>query len=299
MPQHRHTLAAPVTIHGTGLFTDQPSAITISPATPGTGIAFEIDSARTAAHINNLSTAPAHPAFAKLPPRCTTIDLRQPDGSARPLFTVEHVLSALVGLGVHDAAISCDGPETPILDGSALDFVTAIQAVGLVRTDTPPERITPRRQVTVEDGRGGSVTIEPIGAEEPPSYTYHLDYGPDSPIAKASVTWDGSADQYAKLVAPARTFCLEAEAEQMHSLGLFKNLTPRDMLVIGPAKGDHPAGPIDNAYRMNDEPAWHKLLDLIGDLALVGTPLHAKVTAHKSGHALHHAAALAVVNALP
>lgn len=296
MPTPRQTLAAPVNLEGAGLFTAQPGSITIEPAGFGSGIRFASPGgAPTNTHISTLSAAPAHPAFAQLPPRCTTIDITQPDGATLPLFTIEHVLSALVGLGVTDATITAKGPEVPILDGSAIEFVAAIQAVGLVAakpqpTDAPARLITPFSPITVEDGRGGTVNIEPIGKNDSPAYTYHLDYGPNSPITPASVTWDGSPERYAQLVAPARTFCLEAEAEQMHTLGLFKNLTPRDMLVI------NESGPIDNAYRMDHEPAWHKLLDLIGDLALVGGTLHARVTAHKSGHALHHAAALAVVN---
>lgn len=298
MPTPRQTLAAPVNLEGIGLFTAQPGSVTIEPAAFGSGIRFATHPGQgTRSHIAALSTTPAHPVFAQLPPRCTTIDITQPDGATLPLFTIEHVLSALVGLGVTDATITAQGPEVPILDGSAIDFVAAIQAVGLVALDTPPSHapirlITPISPITVEDRRGGIVNIEPIGAHDSPAYTYHLDYGPNSPIPAASVTWDGSPERYTQLVAPARTFCLEAEAEQMHTLGLFKDLTPRDMLVISES------GPIDNAYRMDHEPAWHKLLDLIGDLALVGGTLHARVTAHKSGHALHHAAARAVVDSL-
>jgi UDP-3-O-acyl-N-acetylglucosamine deacetylase len=125
------------------------------------------------------------------------------------------------------------------------------------------------------------------------SYTYELDYGPPTPgvfaLGQQRATWDGSATQYASEVAPARTYCLEQEAMVMRSMGLFAHLTPREMLVLGTS------GPIDNALRFDDEPARHKLLDLIGDLALIGAPLQADVVATRSGHALAHEAARAVL----
>ena len=114
----RRTLAAPATIRGVGLFTAKPSTLTIHPAKPGAGLRFRLADEEALAHIASLSTAPIHPAFASLPPRCTSLAL--PSGQ---IGTVEHLLSALTALGVTDALVSLDAPELPILDGSALPFV--------------------------------------------------------------------------------------------------------------------------------------------------------------------------------
>ena len=123
------------------------------------------------------------------------------------------------------------------------------------------------------------------------SYSYELDYGPGAPVQAATVSWAGDAGDFLARVAPARTFSLAREVEQMHALGLFTGFTPADLLVIG-----DDGNAIDNELHSADEPALHKLLDLIGDLALAtgGRPLHAKVAAVRTGHRMHHDAARAI-----
>ncbi len=283
---HARTLRAPASIEGRGLFTAATAAVTIRPARAGEGISFRRGEQRVPAHIDALSDDPIHPAFAALPPRCTI--LRSPGEPGAPIATVEHLLAAIAGLGVTDAIIEIDAPEVPIDDGSAAAFVDAILAAGLVDLDAPADPLRVERELRVESG-DASVTISPADA---PEYIYDLDYGAASPIAAASVRWSGDPDAFATQIAPARTFCLQQEAEAMTAMGLFKDLSPRDMLVIGAD------GPIDNDYRFEDEPARHKLLDLVGDLALVGRPLIARVHAVRAGHALNHAAARAILDSL-
>lgn len=299
------TLRAPVTLAGLGLFTAHPATITIEPAEPGLGIAFMSPGGLVPATAAALATRPLIPAFARLPARHTCI--ASADG-AWMLATVEHVMSALVGLGVTDAVVGCDGPEVPIFDGSALPFVKAMLDVGFTeREGSGPSPIVIDREIRVEArgaeggavgggvGGGGVIVISPR-ARPGCSYTYELDYGPPTPsvfaLGRQRASWDGSAARYASDVAPARTYCLEQEAMVMRSMGLFAHLTPREMLVLGAD------GPIDNALRFEDEPARHKLLDLIGDLALVGAPLQADIVATRSGHALAHEAARAVLGSL-
>lgn len=280
----RATPAQPVSIQGIALFSAQQSRLTIRPCTKAQGIVFSLDDQLIAAHIDSLSTRPVHPAFAHLKPRCTSVG-----STAHSVATIEHILSALIGLGITDATIGIDSEHThaeiPILDGSSKPFVDAIMRVGI---RTLPQTIEPIRvldPIHVFDN-DASIVIEP---SESTSYTYHLDY-PGSPIARASVRWAGDRDEYIRDIAPARTFSLEHEAKQMQAAGLFKHLNPRDMLVIAPE------GPIDNAFRLPDECARHKLLDLIGDLALLGSPLIARVSATRSGHALAHRAAHAILS---
>jgi UDP-3-O-acyl-N-acetylglucosamine deacetylase len=150
------------------------------------------------------------------------------------------------------------------------------------------------REVVVE--RGGARIVAGPRTGAGCLFRYELDYGPAAPIAAQSASWDSgtpdAAEVYEREVAPARTFCTEAEARAFRAAGLFGDRSPRDMLVIGEE------GPIDNAYRFENEPARHKLLDLIGDLALVGRPLHGEVVAMRSGHALNHELAAALADGI-
>ena len=279
MNRARTTLAAPVRIEGAGLFTGAPASVSIEPAErPGDGIVLHRDGVRFAAEFAALSAVPAHPAFARMPARNTTLGARN-DGPI--VHTVEHLLAALAGLGISDAVVRAETDELPIGDGSACLFTDPITDAG-VRTlsHETVEPIRVRSPIRVERD-GASITIEPSDGVE---FIYRLDYGPGSPIPPGEASWDGSVDAFVRGIAPARTFCLLAEAEAMHAMGLFEHLTPRDMLVFGPE------GPIDNTLRFADEPARHKLLDLIGDLSLAGRPILGRVVAERSGHALPHAA---------
>ncbi len=288
----RRTLAAPLAGRGTTLFTARPSAYSIRPAPSGVGIRFRRvdlpDGPEIPATIAHLSDEPLHPAFASMPARCTTLSA----GPAR-IGLVEHVLSALAGLGVTDAIIEVAGDEMPIFDGSASPFAIQIDAVGLRELDEAIEPIVIREPVRVETEQAW-IEAGPPAPDDPPGacvYTYELDYGPNPAIQAQSATWarTNAPDaqrareaRYVRCVAPARTFCLEHEARQMRALGLFTHLDPSRFLVLGPL------GPIDNELRYENEAARHKLLDLVGDLALTGAPIVGRVRAHKAGHALNH-----------
>ncbi len=223
-----------------------------------------------------------------VPPRNTTLVLGVTGSPVAA--TVEHVLSALAGMGVWDACIVLEGDEVPIDDGSALAFVELASHLkraglgGMGAADADP--IVLRERVEVRDASGGSggsgawIVGEPLDGVE---YAYELDYGPGAPIAASKAVWRGDSEEYAREIAPARTFSLRGEAEAARAAGLFAHLTPAEMVVVG-----DDGLPMANAWRMENEPSKHKLLDLIGDLALLGRPLHAKVTAHRSGHAMTH-----------
>lgn len=284
----RRTVAGVARVEGFGLFTDARSAIEIHPATRGTGLLLRSGSDSRAATIEAVTRRPVHPAFAHMPPRCTGIDLT-PETT---VHTVEHVLSALAGLGITDALLVAEGHELPIVDGSARAFVDAIERVGITdcaRHD-PGAALQLSREIVVGQPDGVRVEIRPAGTL---SMGFHLDYGPDAPIRPQSAEWDGSVESYRREIAPARTYCLLHEAQAMQASGLFPRFTPADFLVIGPN------GPIENQLRFENEPARHKLLDLIGDLALAGLPRPAmRVDAFGSGHALHHEAACALRSAM-
>lgn len=279
----RRTLISAARLSGVGLFTGKQGQVAFLPAQGGEGITIRRTDSPGAAPATLASLAEPPPG---IPARNTTLR------AGAEILTVEHIMSALAGLGITDVAIEVTGPELPIMDGSAEPFVRALWAAGLryAGMDVAPLRL--QREVAVTGKDGATVVAKPrpqTGA----SYTYELDYGPGGVISPQSATLDTARPDasYLRNVAPARTFCTEAEAAAMAKAGLFKHLTARDMLVIGPQ------GPIDNAYRFENEPARHKLLDLIGDLSLVGRPIQAEIIAHKSGHALNHAMARALLEA--
>jgi UDP-3-O-[3-hydroxymyristoyl] N-acetylglucosamine deacetylase len=175
----RQTVASPVRVEGVGLFTGAPAAVTIAPAERGgDGIAFERAGVRFGATIASLSARPAHPAFAQMPPRNTTL-AASAHGDAPIVHTVEHLLAALAGLGVTDAVVRAETDELPIGDGSCALFTGPIADAGIRPIGGElAEPIRVREPVRV--GRdGASITIEPADRVE---YVYRLDYGAGSPI---------------------------------------------------------------------------------------------------------------------
>jgi len=290
----RATLFQDAQVSGVGLFTGQPATCTIRPADAGSGIRFvRVDHPGVGpigARVDRLSARPVHPAFAGMAPRCTILE---DERNTCTLATVEHLLSALAGLGITDATIDVVGPEIPICDGSARAFVEAIRTAGIHEHQMQIEPIVITERVTVEESGGATLVAMPT--DRPPTmpgcaFEYELDYGSDSPIPPQRASWNSWIPNYEAMVAGARTYCLEHEAVAMRSAGLFAGLSPADMLVVGSA------GPIDNAYRYDNEPARHKLLDLIGDLSLVGGPIHGRIVARRSGHALNHEMARRLVS---
>ncbi|USO00205.1 MAG: UDP-3-O-acyl-N-acetylglucosamine deacetylase [Phycisphaeraceae bacterium] len=274
---NRRTLAHPVRVEGFALFTGGPASVGFIPA-PSGGIMIDAGGGAFPATIGHLDPRPAHPAFASMPPRNTSL-AATPD--APPVHTVEHVLAALAGLGITDAVVRVEGGEPPIGDGSAALFTRPMLDVGFRELPGAIEPLIVRERF--EFGSGDArIVIEPADRTE---FVYRLDYGPRAPIPPHEATWDGAPTSFASEIAPARTFCLAAEAQAMHAMGLFKHLTPSDMLVFGGG------GPIDNTLHHPAEPARHKLLDMVGDLSLVGRPILARITGIGSGHALNREAA--------
>jgi UDP-3-O-acyl N-acetylglucosamine deacetylase len=275
---HRQTIAREASFFGLGLFSAQPATVVVRPATSLAGIVFRRGGRNIPALIDHLSREPAHTCMpAVIPGRNTTIA-----GGGVGVATIEHLMSALAGLGITDAVVEIDGPEVPILDGGALPMVEGMKRAGMAVLEGPYQPFVLTVPVQVLDATGGQIVAMPRPSPGF-SLTYELNYGPDSPIRLQSARWEGDPDRYAEEIAPARTFCLRKEAEAMRRWGLFSHLTPKEMLVVG-----DDGKPIENEWRFSDEPARHKLLDLIGDLALLGRPIQADIVASRSGHALTH-----------
>ncbi|EDX73146.1 UDP-3-0-acyl N-acetylglucosamine deacetylase [Coleofasciculus chthonoplastes PCC 7420] len=199
--------------------------------------------------------------------------------------TVEHLLAALAGSGVDDACIEIDGPEVPLLDGSALAWIKAIQEVGMVESERP------------QHSSHLSFLASPIVIEEPiwicqddafvaalpapiTRFTYGIDF--ENPaIGNQWHSWTPEQEHFADAIAPARTFGLANQVDQLRDRGLIKGGSLENALVCG----DH--GWLNPPLRFSNEPVRHKLLDLVGDLSLLGKFPVAHVLAYKASHTLH------------
>ncbi|MCL4196986.1 MAG: UDP-3-O-[3-hydroxymyristoyl] N-acetylglucosamine deacetylase [Phycisphaerales bacterium] len=265
----QHTLAGPATVRGRGLFHGDLVTCTILPAPPDHGIIFErIDLAE-------LVQIPA--TIASVTPRNRRTTLKAGEVT---IETVEHCLSALAGLAIDNALIRLDGPELPCGDGSAQPYVDALLKAGIVRQEAQRRYCRITEPITVEEG---DALIAALPAERDDlQILYDLNY-PDEPrIPRQLHAFQLSPEAYVREIAPARTFSLREEAKALWDRGMCQHLTPRDVLVIGDD------GPIDNAYRFQNEPVRHKVLDVIGDIYLLGRPIQGRIVAYRSGHSLNH-----------
>ena len=194
--------------------------------------------------------------------------------------TVEHLMSALCGLGVDNALVEVDAPETPILDGSALGYVELIEKAGIVEQDAERRYVRVKKTVEVRDN-DKFAKLEPA---EDFVATFTIAFGHpviDKTIQEA--TFHAATDDFVKTVAYARTFCLARDVEKMRSVGLALGGSLENAIVVEDSCIMNPEG-----LRAQDEFAKHKLMDSIGDLYVLGHPLKAKYSAYKSGHGLNN-----------
>jgi len=197
------------------------------------------------------------------------------------ISTTEHLLSALIGLGVDNVIVEIDNLEVPILDGSARPYVEAMLAAGLKRQRRKREYIRILKPVEVREGEGPTAKF--IGVY--PGEGYSIDYSIDfpSPIGHETFVGDLEAGDYANLIAPARTFGFREDEPMLRNMGLIRGASDQCAIIIG-------GGEVQNGeLRFHDEFVRHKVLDLIGDLALAGRRIWGKVVAERAGHAMHTA----------
>ena len=276
--QFEHTLAGPVRLSGKGLHTGVICEVEIRPAPAGSGLVFVRED------IEGNPRIPAIAGNVVSTARGTTLAV---DGIG--VATVEHLLSALTGLGVDNAEIAVRGPEMPILDGSAAPFAEAVASIGLIHQDAPKRMLRLDGPVSVTDPESGScIKLEPSGE---PSFEVTIDFGKDVPGVQ-TVSF-GPGTDYGKEVAPCRTFCFFDEIEPLLKAGLIKGGDVENAVII---TSDGYLGNLP--LRFPDECGRHKLMDLIGDLRLCGGFVQAKVTAYKPGHTINVKAAEAVIENL-
>lgn len=266
--RRQRTLAKPATLQGPGFITGRMVRVEMHPAAEDSGIVFERTDAAFPVRI------PARADRVTGTARRTTLG-EEPNS----ITLVEHLLAALAGLRVDNCVVRLDGPEPAGLDGSAMGFVDAIHEAGIIPQAARRDVWTVTRPVTLSDGTA-RLTIYP-GENRGLRIDYRVDYGPGSPISPHSFNSEITPQAFANDLAPCRTFVLESEAKELRRHGVGLHLTERDLLVFGPR------GPIGNEARFPNEPARHKALDIVGDLALTGFDIAGDIVAFRSGHSLN------------
>lgn len=262
------TIRRPVEVSGKGLFGGQPTTMKFIPAPEESGIVF----VRT-----DLETPVRLPVeVAKLTPRGRRTSLAC--GSV-VIETVEHVLSAVSGLGIDNLVVEVNGAETPSIDGSPLPYAKALQDAGLEDQDVEKKPFIIEEPVTVSESEAMVAALP--GPTDCLEILYDLDYSSTPSIGRQVLSFRLGKDDYLKEIAPARTFLLEQEAKEFQARGLGKHLTEKEILVMGPR------GPVGNDLRFPDEHVRHKVADLIGDLMLLGRPVFGRIIARRSGHELN------------
>jgi UDP-3-O-[3-hydroxymyristoyl] N-acetylglucosamine deacetylase/3-hydroxyacyl-[acyl-carrier-protein] dehydratase len=192
---------------------------------------------------------------------------------------VEHVLAALSGLQIDNCTVEIDAPETPGCDGSSGAFIDALLNAGIEEQPAIRQSFVVDRPYFVQQGDAMLAIHPPMNSGL--FISYNLDYGSDSPIGRQSYFAHISPDTFARELAHSRTFLLKAEADMLRSQGIGSRTSPRDLLIFDQN------GPIDNSLRFPEEPARHKILDIVGDLSIFGCDLCGHVVAYKSGHRLN------------
>ncbi|MFV0384796.1 UDP-3-O-acyl-N-acetylglucosamine deacetylase [Paracoccus sp. (in: a-proteobacteria)] len=260
------TLKQAAIFQGVGLHSGAPARLEIHPAPAGFGIVFRRVDLTPAVEI------PArwdHVTPSKL---CTLMD----DGKGVTLSTVEHVMAALAGTGIHNALIKIDGPEIPILDGSAAPFVRGILRAGIAMQAVPLQVIRVLRPVEYREGEAFA-RLTPADHLE---IDFQIDFV-DAAIGHQEKTLDMANGAFLRELADSRTFCRLADVDLMRQNGLALGGTFRNAVVIDGARVLTPGG-----LRHQDEAVRHKMLDAMGDLALAGAPLLARYTGNRAGHAM-------------
>jgi UDP-3-O-[3-hydroxymyristoyl] N-acetylglucosamine deacetylase len=249
-----------------GLHSGAPVFMRIHPASPGTGIVFsrtDLDGFKVEAISRNVARVSYATSLMK---------------KGVLISTTEHLLSAFVGLGIDNAIIELDNLELPILDGSALPFVELIQKAGIRKQRRPRKYLKIVREVEMREGNK-FISVYPADSY---SVSYSINF-PHPLIGKETFQVELSNGSYLRKIAPARTFGSREDEKTMRNMGLIRGASRENCIVL--TRDGIENGPL----RFPDEFVRHKVLDLVGDLALLGKPILGRIEADRAGHAMHTA----------
>lgn len=299
MTQKQHTIKRPISVSGIGLHTGKEVTLTFHPAAENHGLVFQR---------KDLEGEPLIPADVDLvvdTSRGTTIGINK---NTR-VHTVEHALAALAGLQIDNVLIQLDGPEPPAVDGSSKPYLNALLEAGLEEQDAEREFFVIEEPIYFQDG-ARKVSLAALPGEE---YSINTMIDFESDLLPAQHASMDSIEQFADKFADSRTFCFLHEVEALHQAGLIQGASLESAVVVMDREIDEATitklkdiykshdVEIKEGYlnsegglRHNNEPARHKLLDLVGDLALVGMPIKGQIMASRPGHKANVALAKAI-----
>ena len=263
----QYTLAKAISLSGTGLHSGKPATVTLVPAPADHGLSFR----RTdlPAPGNAIAVSPDSWVEASL---CTVLA----NANGASVSTIEHLLAALHGCGIHNLRIDIDGPEVPILDGSAAPFVKRIVAAGLAPCHAPLQVFRVLRPVTVEQG-AARASLLPADVLE---VAFKIEFA-DQGIGTQAHDLRMCNGTFLRELSDCRTFCLRSDVEAMQARGLALGGSLENAVVFDQGKVLSPGG-----LRRMDEPVRHKMLDAMGDLYVAGRPIIGRYEGTRAGHAL-------------
>ncbi|MGR3452498.1 UDP-3-O-acyl-N-acetylglucosamine deacetylase [Pseudooceanicola sp.] len=261
----QNTLKSAVTFSGVALHSGRNVRMVVRPAGPEHGIWFR----RTDIDLGDVMIPAIWDAVSD-----TTLCTRLTNAAGASVSTVEHVMAALAGCGIHNAMIDVDGPELPILDGSSAPFVRGFLARGVQSQSVPVRAIEILRPVEVTVG-AASARLEPATR---PEITFRIEFE-DAAIGMQEKSLVMSNGSFVRHLCDSRTFCRNADVEAMRARGLALGGTTENAVVV---EGDRILSP--GGLRHADEPVRHKMLDALGDLALAGAPILGRYTGLRAGH---------------
>lgn len=263
----QHTVARKVQLSGVALHSGKVVRMEIHPAAVNTGILFKrVDlpgMPGVLAHVSNIQSTDLN----------TTIGL----GEAK-VGTIEHLMAAFAGLGVDNAVVKIDGPEVPVMDGSAAPFIERILVAGLAVQNAQRKYFVVRTPFELRSGDKW-IKVEPSDSRD---FEMQIDFKSQA-IGRQSFSYSFARDSFLK-IAGCRTFCHVNDVNAMRRAGLALGGSLENAIVVSDEDVLNPEG-----LRFKDEFVRHKLLDCVGDLSLLGGPIIGKISAHKSGHGLHAA----------
>lgn len=266
--KRQKTIKNEAQLSGRGLFFGRDVNVRFQPAEPDTGIVF-------------VRTDLEKPVQIRVGPESIVQRERRSALGNGEVFieTSEHCLAASAALGLTNLIIEIDAPELPGFDGSCEEYFKALQKSGPIEQARPRRELVVRDPICIQEGDKAIYALpDTTGGLQ---ITFDMDYTQHTGIGRQTYSCRLSEAHFAKHLAPARTFVLEAEARQMQAAGIGTHLGPKNILVISSD------GPIKNSYRFPDECVRHKVVDLIGDLMLAGCPIEGHIVACRSGHALN------------
>ena len=265
---YQKTISREITTSGIGLHSGKPISMTLKPAPENSGIVFY----RT--DITDKDN--------KIPAKWdhvvdTRLNTCLGNAAGAVISTVEHFMGALSGLGITNLIVELNGPEAPLMDGSAQDFVTLIEQAGIQAQTAPAKMIKVLKPIHFEDGKGASTEL--LTADTGLTFDFEIDFPQTKIIGHQQISFNLTEDNFKKLIAPARTFGFAAEVEQLRAMGLAQGASLENAIAI---QGDNVLNP--EGLRDANEFVEHKVLDAMGDLYEAGMPIIGHFKGIKSGH---------------